>query len=51
VVQVVQIRYWPKQEYIQRLDESADDLSIMFVGEPSDFPNFYTFVSGIRKHR
>jgi len=31
--------------------KSAGDLSIMFVGEPSDLPNFYTFVSEIRKHQ
>lgn len=42
---------FPDTDIVSLECKSADDLSIMFVGEPSDLQNFYTFVSEIRKHR
>jgi len=42
---------FPSTDVISLECRSAEDLSIMFLGEPSDLPGFYTFVSEIRRHR
>jgi hypothetical protein len=42
---------FPDTDIVSLECKSADDLSIMFLGEPSDVQNFYTFVSEIRRHR
>jgi hypothetical protein len=41
---------FPDTDVISLECRSAEDLSILFVGEPSDLQDFYTFVSEIRRH-
>lgn len=41
----------PDTDIISLECKSANDLSVLFVGEPSDLQSFYSFVSQIRKIR